>query len=479
MMRISLILAAVFTPAYANDNDAFIPEIWAQESLMILENTMVAANLVHRDFQDQIANFGDYVNTRRPAEFAAARKTDADEVDVQDATSENVAVPLDQHIHTSFLIKDGEESKGFQVLREVYLYPAMLSIAQMLDEIVCGMAYEFLTLDAGTPNVVGQLGVAATKQTLIAVREKLNDNKVPSAGRNLLVCPATEADLLAVDALIAADATGDDGTALREASLGRKFGINHFMSQNVPSITDAEEETAATGEGAVDLAAGYPAGTTVLVVDGFTGAAISGQWCKIAGDDTPQRIVAHTETLGATTGITIFPGLVNAVANNAAIQTYQHATIDLLAGYASGYAKKLVIDLVGQAPRVGQLVTLGTGTGRKTNFASVSGYGAPTATAVLLNRPTDAALADDAVLGLGPSGNYNWAFHKNAVALVTRPLAAPQAGTGALSYVASFNGLSMRVTITYDGSKQGHLVTCDMLCGVKVLDRRLGCVMLG
>ncbi len=33
---------------YANDIDALIPELWAQESLAILEESMVAANLVHR-----------------------------------------------------------------------------------------------------------------------------------------------------------------------------------------------------------------------------------------------------------------------------------------------------------------------------------------------------------------------------------------------------------------------------------------------
>jgi hypothetical protein len=37
----------------------------------------------------------------------------------------------------------------------------------------------------------------------------------------------------------------------------------------------------------------------------------------------------------------------------------------------------------------------------------------------------------------------------------------------------------MRVVMTYDGNLQGHLVTCDLLCGVKVLDINLGTVMLG
>jgi len=54
---------------YANDNDAFIPEIWAMEGLRILEANLVMAGLVHRDFSASVANFGDVVNTRRPANF--------------------------------------------------------------------------------------------------------------------------------------------------------------------------------------------------------------------------------------------------------------------------------------------------------------------------------------------------------------------------------------------------------------------------
>jgi len=37
----------------------------------------------------------------------------------------------------------------------------------------------------------------------------------------------------------------------------------------------------------------------------------------------------------------------------------------------------------------------------------------------------------------------------------------------------------LRVTITYDGEKQGHLVTVDILCGVKVLNTDLGGVIFG
>jgi hypothetical protein len=46
------------------------PNMWANEGLAILEESMVmAAKLVHRDFENEVRDYGDVVNTRRPGEF--------------------------------------------------------------------------------------------------------------------------------------------------------------------------------------------------------------------------------------------------------------------------------------------------------------------------------------------------------------------------------------------------------------------------
>lgn len=459
----------VWIPVFANDLDAFVPEIWAQEGLMLLENNMVAGNLVHRDFENQIANFGDIVNTRLPANFVGKRKTDADSVTVQDAVTPNVAVPLNQHIHTSFLIKDGEESKGFQSLRDNLLAPAMLSLAQMVDEVVLGEVYQFLS------NSVGQLGVTPTKETVIAVRNKMNQNKVPMAGRNLIITPDTEADLLAIDSWITADKVGDEGTALREGSLGKKYGIFHWMSQNTPSVPGGTNDNTVAVDVLINNADGYAKGDTTLTVDGrIAGAAFAvGTWVTIAGDDIPQRIVSSTGA-GTPTEIVIAPGLARDVVDDAIVTEYIPGAIDEVAGYAAGYSKELTVDGFAIAPHAGQMVSIGPAATEPVHSA----LSTPTTTEILLGRPLEFARADDAQVAVGPAGNYNFAFHRQALALVTRPLAAPAPGTGALSFVASYNGLSMRVTMTYNGEKQGHLVTCDLLCGIKVLDEALGAVML-
>ena len=139
------LFSKVWIPVFANDLDAFVPEVWAQEGLMLLENNMVAANLVHRDFENEIAQFGDIVNTRLPANFVGKRKTDADSVTVQDAVTPNVAVPLNQHLHTSFLVKDGELRLDMedQIVRD--------SLLTHLGEVVNPRVRDLLGLPASVP----------------------------------------------------------------------------------------------------------------------------------------------------------------------------------------------------------------------------------------------------------------------------------------------------------------------------------------
>ncbi len=453
-----------FAPVYANDNDPLVPELWAQESLAILEANTVACNLVHRDFENEIARFGDVVNTRKPSSFVGKRKVDGDNVTVQDATVTNVPVTLNQHMHVSFTIYDGEESKSFKDLVDYYLKPSMIGIANSMDQVVLSQMYRFMTTRA-----VGNLGTDLTKAVVIDAREALTTAKCPMMGRNLIITPNMEGALLNIQDFVNAEKVGDDGTALREGSLGRKFGFNTFTCQNAPSI--ATGNTTVTG--AVNNVGGYAAGTTAITVDGLSAAITAGSWATIAGDMTPLQITGSTGGATPTAIAIASPGLRNAVANDAVVTIYTPGAINLSAGYAAGWIKPMVIDGFTVAPKSGQLISIGTGTNL---------YGAintPTTTELEISHPLVATAANDAALCIGPAGDYGFAFHRNAIALVTRPLAQPRPGAGALSYVANYNGLSCRVTITYNGQSQGHLVTIDFLAGVAVLDTSYGCVVFG
>lgn len=445
------------------DLDAFVPEMWAQESLMILENNLVAANLVHRDFENSVANYGDVVNTRQPQNFVGKRKTDDDEVTIQTASATNVPVPLNQHVHVSFLIKDGQQSKGFKNLIAEFLQPAVLAMAETIDQITLSQVYRFRT------NSAGKLGTTVDKAATIAAREVMNTNKVPMSGRNMIVTPGVEGDLLNIADFVNAEKVGDDGTALREGSIGRKFGFDFYMCQHAPQIAAGNSTTTTA------LTAAAAAGATSLTVTAFAAAGHPvGAYLTVAGDMTPQRITAIDD---ATETITISPGLKYASASaTAAVTIYTPGDVNQAVaptGYALGHIGDIGTTIFTVAPKSGQLVSFGTAAGE---YATI---GTPTTTTMALDRPLTAAVADAAAVNIGPAGSYCFGFHKNALALVVRPLALPEAGTGARAFVADYNGLSIRVVITYNGEKQGHLVTVDLLCGVATLNTNLGMVLYG
>jgi hypothetical protein len=456
----------VWIPVFDNDVDALIPEVWAQEALMVLEAQTVGLNFVYRDFDDEIAQFGDVVNAHRPAKMTMKRKWHTDSVVDQDVSAENVPVTLNQHLYSTFVIKDGEEALSFKQLRNMYLIPAIHSIAQGVDVMILSQTYKFLG------NSVGKLGTALSKQAVVDVETKFNTLLVPPTQRVGLITPAQKGDLSMVAEFSSAEKIGDNGSAVRTGSLGLLLGTQWVMAQNAPSIA-ATNTTYATA-----LTTGCAAGTVTLPVTAFTTEhdLHKGGWCTVAGDMTPQKITA-IDASGET--LTISPGLKYAALTAAVVTIYVPGNIDLSAGYLSGWLKPIVCDTFSVAPQTGQLITAGPivsgshGDWDDNQYAVLQGA----LTSVLLDVPLSATRVDNGVLGIGPAGQYGLCMHPNAIAFVSRPLPLPIT-RGAESFVANYNDLSVRVVITYDGVKQGHRVTVDMLCGIKVLDTNLGIALL-
>jgi hypothetical protein len=461
---------------YDNTVDAFNVQLWARTSLAILYENMVMGNLVNRDFEPLFSRFGDTVNTRKPGQFKSKRKTNADAVTIQNATATNIPVKLNQNLHVSYLIKDGEESIAFTSLVDEFLGPAMLAHAQLIDHILSCQVYQFLGNSAGH---LGGMDDDNAKDYILDSRLVLDNNKAWATNRNLVLTSYSESQALRNEEFTDAQRVGDDGTALREASLGRKLGFNIWKAQNQPFITLPAVGTSGGNirVGAVNNAAGYPVNASSFTVDGLTGAITAGTWLTIAGDDTPLQVVS---TVGGATPTTIVTaqGIKTAVLDNAVINVYvpgaTTAAYTVDSTTLLGYAKEIGLTGVSVTPQIGQLVSFGTDNSHVYGIVDVNGT-----SGITLDRPIEANIASGAAVNFGPAGSYNFAFHPNAITLATRPLALPRPGTGALAGNAEWDGITIRVVITYDGNNQGHLVTLDILLGIKVIEPLLGSVLYG
>lgn len=472
----TLYLCEAQVACFANDNDAFIPEQWAQEGLAILEENMVAANLVHRDFENEVRDFGDVVNTRRPGTFKISRKVDGTALVQQDASATNVPVPLDQWFYTSFVIKDGEASKAFADLVDIYLRPGMQSIARAVDRAVLGRCHNFLRAPANRVGRLQNLTSVNSKAYMLEAREVLNVNKAPTDGRNLVLAPSSETALLNNDLFLKANERGDGGTALQNAELGRILGFSTYMDQNVNSLLYASVSASEIAAGTITnpLAAGG-SGSQACSIAGYE--VVVGEFVTVVGNDQPTYCTARTASTN-TTAVTLHEANKNATLGAAVVVAYKKCTAS--ATFAAGFSEAVTVDnWTTVAPAIGQLVAFGVGASRRTYTVIESWLSAVGVQSLILDRPLEVTVTSADACFPGPAGALNLAFHRDSLALVTRPLAVPTNALGVLSHVGAYNNIAMRVTMQYDIGAGGTVVNLDILAGVAILDQNLAVVFLG
>ncbi len=460
-----------------NDNNATKPEFWSHLGLMLLESKSTMANLVHRSFENDVAEAGDVVHTYRPNSFRIRRKKDTGEVEEQDATSERINVPLNQHIYSSFIIKDREWSLNAKDLVALHLPQAVSAIARGIDRAVTGFATQaFIKTPSERVGRLGGLSSSNTRQAVIEANEKFDLANVPDEERRLLLNPRSRTHFLDSDFLVSADKSGDQANAaLRNAFLGELFGFDTFKSNNMASVTNGSTDTVSgTVTGA--LAAEAQTADEAVTITGYE--VVDGEWVTISGNDQPQYATAATGTTN-TTGITLNEAQKYASSAGAEIIVYRSCLAN--GTYAVDHEDDIIVDghTANKGPQVGQLLAIGTGVSRKVYTIVEATAVSATSTSILLDRPLEAELTDNASVFPGPAGVFNVGFHRDSIALVTRPLVAPRSVLGVDSHVAVSDNMGLRVTMQYDSKKQGTRVTVDVLAGLAMLNDQMGTLILG
>ena len=134
------------------------------------------------------------------------------------------------------------------------------------------------------------------------------------------------------------------------------------------------------------------------------------------------------------------------------------------AGYAIGIAE-IAMDAVTSAPPVGTIFTFA---GHTTKYRVLKNS---TTTALKFAPALTASVADNEVITF-LDVNQNLGFHKDCAVLAMRPMELPQVG-GQLATVVEHNGISLRVMVSYSHNALSHVVSYDILYGLKFIDPRL------
>jgi len=284
-------------------NTFITPTVVAKLALPTLLNNWVMAGLVHRDYSKEFRKIGEKVRIRKPATLTTV-EFDGDLTGTyQNVVESFVDVLLDTILVVPIEVSAKDMTLDIVNFNQQVVEPAMQSLGQKVDEKLALLYKDipyFMDIDSTS--------AATILASLLGARKIQNDNKVPFAqARNAVMSTLTTATLLGLDAFRDLDKSGDT-KALKEASLGRKFGYQYFESQNV------QHHTRGTTDGLGAVTADEPKGETSIGLDTLgTGTIKKGTIITFTAKAGQYVVTADAAISGNAATVIIYPGLAELV----------------------------------------------------------------------------------------------------------------------------------------------------------------------
>jgi hypothetical protein len=157
------------------------PSLITRETLTNLENNLVAAGKVNRQFENQFTKIGSTLTVRKPNKFVA---TNGPGLNLQNITEPSTSITVSNQTQVAFQFSTQDLTLVIEEFSERYCKPAAIEIANTVD-------YGVLSNTFNVHNLVGTPGfVPANFQALANVGQRMDEGAVPQDGRVLILNPA-------------------------------------------------------------------------------------------------------------------------------------------------------------------------------------------------------------------------------------------------------------------------------------------------
>lgn len=273
--------------AYTVNTLSAVAPILLREGMVALRENAIMVRQCQFDVSEEAAKKGATINVELPNAIPAQ------EVAVSGTNTPTPLVPtvvpitLDSWWEARFSMSDKDMTEVEMGILPATASEAVKSLANKVD-------ISALTL---YKDIYGQAGVAKTTPDAVAdltgSRKVLNSQLASLSDRTMLLDVEAEAKFLALDTFISFEKVGNT-EALREGSLGRKFGFDIHMDQNV--LTHTKGTLDPTGGQTIQMNAEVVAGLSTVVFKSsdatMTGTLVKGDLISFANHSQSYVITA-------------------------------------------------------------------------------------------------------------------------------------------------------------------------------------------
>lgn len=217
----------------------FIPTIWSARLLRHLDKKHVYANLLNRDYEGEIKNFGDTVKINQIGDVTIKNYQKRTDIEApEELSGEQLMLTIDQAKYFNFGIDDVDAAQVNPKLMD----KAMMRAAYGMNDVTDQFAANLLYTGADAGNVLGtdDSPIVPTADdaydALVDMSTLLTEANVPMEGRWVVV-PAWYHGLLLKDKRFVGNGTDYNKAILEGGEVGVAAGFRVSLSNNVPNST--------------------------------------------------------------------------------------------------------------------------------------------------------------------------------------------------------------------------------------------------
>jgi hypothetical protein len=217
----------------------FIPSIWAKGILSQIRAKAKVLRLVARDYENEFASPGDTVKITKVGALTARNKAASTPV-VRDAPANSSQdFLLDKHTYSAFMIEDIAKAQANPEVELKYTTEAARVLVTKAEVDLITAIY------TGAGASVGAAGTAGSEALILDIREALDNSEVGEDQSQYALWATKDAKAFMTTASGKFSKVNESGSseALRKATIGELYGVNHLKSTLVPVTAGAPNDT--------------------------------------------------------------------------------------------------------------------------------------------------------------------------------------------------------------------------------------------
>ncbi|MFC6464957.1 P22 coat protein - protein 5 domain protein [Marinilactibacillus sp. GCM10026970] len=167
----------------------FIPTIWSARLLANLDKSLVALQMVNRDYEGEIQAYGDTVKINQLGNITIKDYDGTDIDDPEEIDSKQQTLTIDQAKYFNFAVKDVDRAQSNVNLLDGSMQRAGYNLADVIDQDVFDVAATGAGIKVGTASSPQEVFKDTAYDLLVDLGVKLDEKNVPKAGRKIVLPP--------------------------------------------------------------------------------------------------------------------------------------------------------------------------------------------------------------------------------------------------------------------------------------------------